>query len=345
MSISFFNQTHPGKVLSFGELLLRICPDANGEWLNQNQLPFYVGGAELNVATALALWSLPSKYFTALPDNGLSAQIISFLGNKGIDTSAIIQAGERIGLYYLTQGQDLKHNALVYDRAHSSFSGLKTGVIDWDKMLDGVSWFHFSAICPAISQNVADVCNEVLEVASAKGITISVDMNYRAKLWQYGKSPLDVMPALVKHCDLLMGNVWAAETMLGIPVMPGIHESGQKSIYLKEALKTSQQIIENYPKCKAVANTFRFDATNDIEYYTTLYTDNQFHNSNQYQTAQVTDKVGSGDCFMAGLIYGFYNGMEPQQTLEFATAAAFEKLFIKGDATTKTVADIKKAIK
>jgi 2-dehydro-3-deoxygluconokinase len=339
------HQTHSGKILSFGELLLRFCPDADGEWLNNNQLPFYVVGAELNAATALALWGLPSKYITALPDNWLSAQIIQSLLNRGLDTLPIILTGERMGIFYLAKGKDIKHDALIYDRANSSFSSLKPGIIDWDSILDDVDWFHFSAISPAISQNVADVCMEALDAASKKNITISVDMNYRSKLWQYGKSPLEVMPQLVKYCHLVMGNVWAAETMLGIPVTPDIHESGQKSIYLKEALKTSQQIIESYPECKVVANTFRFDATNDIKYYATLYTDNQFYNSNQYKTARVVDKVGSGDCFMAGLIYGFYDNLEPHEALEFATAAAFEKLFINGDATTRTVTQIKSTIK
>ena len=211
--------------------------------------------------------------------------------------------------------------------------------------MNGICWFHFSAICPALSQNVADVCLEALQAAAAKNITISVDLNYRSKLWQYGKSPLEVMPDLVKYCDLVMGNVWAAEMMLGIPVVPNVHESGLKSIYLKEALKTSQGIMANFPKCQAVANTFRFDATHDIKYYTTLYTDDQFYHSAEYETQAVTDKVGSGDCFMAGLIYGFYNNLLPPQTLEFATAAAFGKLFINGDATSQTVADIKSMIK
>jgi 2-dehydro-3-deoxygluconokinase len=345
MSKSFTLHTNSGTILSFGELLLRICPDADGAWLTDNQLPFYVGGAELNVATALALWGLPSKYFTALPDNGLSAQLVKSLQSKNIDTSAIHYDTGRIGLYFLTKGQDLKHDALIYDRANSAFAGLKPGVIDWDKILQGVSWFHFSAICPAINQNVADVCLEALEAASARDITISVDMNYRAKLWQYGKKPTEIMPALVKHCDLIMGNVWAAEIMLGIDVIPDIHESGQKSIYLKEALKTSETLMAQYPKCKAVANTFRFDASSGIKYYTTLYSDADFYHSAVYETTQITDKVGSGDCFMAGLIYGFYNNLPPQQTIDFATAAAFTKLSVMGDATSQTVAQIKKAIK
>jgi 2-dehydro-3-deoxygluconokinase len=345
MSQFLNNQPEKGKILSFGELLLRFCPDPDGEWTNNNRLPVYVVGAELNVSNSLALWGLPVKYFTLLPENDLTAHIIRYLQNRGIDISSIHYCGNRVGLYYLTENNDIKHNALIYDRDHSAFAGLKPGMIDWDKVLEGVTWFHFSAICPALNQNVADVCREVLEIASKKKITISVDMNYRSKLWQYGKSPVDVMPDLVKYCDLVMGNIWAAEMMLGIPVIPNIHESGQKSIYLNEALKTSQRIMGQYPKCKAVANTFRFDATNDIKYYTTLYIENQLYNSGEYETVYVIDKVGSGDCFMAGLIYGFYNRHEFKELLEFATAAAFEKLFIKGDATTKTVAEIKNSMK
>ena len=334
-----------GSILSFGELLLRLCPDAAGDWLSDARLPFYIGGAELNVANALALWGLPVKYFTALPENGLSAQIINYLRERGINTSSIHFGGDRIGLYFLTTGQDIKHNALVYDRAGSSFSALKTGMIDWDKMLQDVSWFHFSAICPAISQNVADVCEEALEAAEKKHITISVDLNYRLKLWQYGKSPVEIMPGLVKHCDLVMGNIWAAEKMLGINLIPNVHESGLKGVYLEESLKTSEAIMAGFPKVKAVANTFRFDATNDVKYYTTLYTEGHLYQSHEYETDSLVDKVGSGDCFMAGLIYGFYKDSAPQETLDFATAAAFEKLFVKGDAIDKNTEEIKKTIK
>ncbi|TSD67239.1 sugar kinase [Inquilinus sp. KBS0705] len=334
-----------GAVLSFGELLLRISPDAEGNWLNNNSLPFYVGGAELNVATALALWDVPSRYFTALPQNGLTEQVVTYLNKKNINTQPIYYHGNRMGLYYLTKGKDLKHNALVYDRAGSAFADLKPGMIDWDKVLDGVSWFHFSAICPAISQQVADVCLEVLQAASARGITVSVDLNYRSKLWQYGKQPQDVIPALVKYCDLIMGNIWAAEQMLGIDVLGDIHESGQKSIYLKEALSSSQRLIQQYPKCKAVANTFRFDEAADIKYYAALYTNGEFYTSYEYCTNQIADKVGTGDCFMAGLIYGFYNALSPQQTLDFATSAAFQKLFIASDATNNTIEQIENAIK
>ncbi len=332
-------------VLSFGELLLRICLDAGGEWLKENSLPFYVGGAELNVATALALWNVPSKYFTALPDNDLSRQLLNYLGQKNIDTSAIQFSGNRIGLYFLTQGKDLKQDALVYDRANSAFSDLKPRDVNWDAVLSGVSWLHFSAICPAVSQSVADICLELLQAASIKRITISIDLNYRAKLWKYGKEPEEVIPQLLTYCDLVMGNVWAAEKMMGIAVNPNIHKTGEKDVYLQEALKTSQAIMKRYPKCKAVANTFRFDADKSIRYFTTLYSQSQLINSSEYTSEHIVDKVGSGDCFMAGLIYGFYQDWPLADTLEFSTSAAFQKLFINSDATNKTVAEIKKGIK
>lgn len=332
------------KVLSFGELLLRICPDSDGQWLAENKLPFYIGGAELNVATALALWEIPSAYFTALPENFMSEQIIGYLNAQQIDTSKIHHSGDRIGLYYLPKGKDLKNAGVIYDRANSAFAMLQTGTIDWDKVLDGVTWFHFSAICPALNQAAADVCLEAVRVASAKGITISIDLNYRAKLWQYGKQPSEIIPELAAYCDLIMGNIWAAEKMLSISLPEFFHETSDKNIYLDQARKTSEEIIKNYPKCKSVANTFRFDYKQGIKYYTTLYSANELTVSKEYRSEKILDKVGSGDCFMAGLIYGFCKGNDLVETLNFATAAAFNKLFIPSDCTTATVADVEKTL-
>lgn len=209
---------------------MRICPDVAGDWLEENSLPFYVGGAEANVATALALWGIPSAYLTALPDNLLARQIAAYLGEKGIDVSRVLYQGDRLGLYYLPKGKDLKNAGVIYDRAHSSFSALRSGMIDWDRVLEGVEWLHFSAISPALNQGVAEVCEEGLKAATGKGIMISVDLNYRAKLWQYGVAPTAVMPRLVEYCDLVMGNLWAAEKMLGIPVDVELTEGGGKKI-------------------------------------------------------------------------------------------------------------------
>jgi 2-dehydro-3-deoxygluconokinase len=332
------------KVLNFGELLLRICPDGDGEWLAENKLPFYVGGAELNVATALALWEVPSAYFSALPDNFMSAQILDYINKCKIDSSRIKRSGDRLGLYYLPKGKDLKNAGVIYDRANSSFATLKPNSLNWNEIFKEVSWFHFSTICPALNQDAADLCLEAVKEASARDITISIDLNYRAKLWKYGKQPIDIVPELVKYADLIMGNVWAAEQMLGIPVPSDIHEVGTKENYLKQAEATSKAIIHKFPKCKHVANTFRFDYKGGIRYYTTLFTNNQLFVSKEYLSEKILDRVGSGDCYMAGLIYGFYNLHQPQQILEFATGAAYNKLYIPSDCTTSTVQDVNQTI-
>jgi 2-dehydro-3-deoxygluconokinase len=334
------------KVLSFGEILLRICPDMDGLWLEENKLPFYIGGAELNAATALALWGVPSAYLSAMPDNSITQEIIGYVDAKKVDVSKMIFGGERLGLYYLPKGKDLKNAGVIYDRANSSYASLKINQINWDEIFEDVSWFHFSAICPAINQDIADVCLEALKVAASKNITISLDLNYRAKLWKYGKEPINILPELAKYCTLIMGNVWAANKMLGTALHPELELSGDynKETLLKQATDTSKEIQNLFPACKAVANTFRFDNGKGIKYYTTLYTDNELSVSPEYVSEEILDKVGSGDCFMAGLIYGFYKELPVSEVLNFATAAAYDKLYIPSDATTSTVNQIEKRI-
>lgn len=332
-------------VLSFGELLLRICPDGEGEWLQENALSCYVGGAEANVATALALWGIPSAYFTALPDNMMSHQLAGYLGERNIDISRVIYQGNRLGLYFLPKGKDLKNAGVIYDREYSSFWDLQPGTIDWDTVFRGVKWLHFTAISPALNARVAAVCEEALQAASARKITVSVDLNYRAKLWQYGVAPVDIMPGLVQYCDIVMGNLWAAEKMLGIPVDVSLSADSTKEAYLAHAERTSQEIMRKFSRTKMVANTFRFDKDGmGIQYYTALYAGGSSYHSTAYRAEKIVDKVGSGDCFMAGLIYGQYSGRGFQETLEFATAAAFQKLFIANDATNQRVGEIEKSI-
>ncbi len=334
------------KVLSFGEILLRICPDMDGEWLKENKLPFYVGGAELNVATALALWNVPSAYLSAVPDNSVTREIIDYLDKRDIDTTPMVFHGDRLGLYYLPKGKDLKNAGVIYDRANSAYADLKVGQINWDEVFEDVSWFHFSAICPAINQSIADICLEALKVASSKNITVSLDLNYRAKLWKYGKEPINILPELAKYCTLIMGNVWAANKMLGTALHDDLKptEGYAKETLLQQATDTSKEILSLFTACKAVANTFRFDNGKGIRYYTTIYTNNELTVSEEYVSDEILDKVGSGDCFMAGLIYGFYNQLPVSETLNFATAAAYDKLYIPSDATTSTVAEIEKRI-
>lgn len=327
------------KVLCFGELLLRLSPDVKGEWMTNNVIPVFIGGAELNVATALAKWEMQVGYCTVLPDNFLTLQLLKMIGDKNIDTSTVILKGNKIGIYYLPQGTELKNAGVIYDRSNSSFSDLEIGEIDWEKILDGITWFHFSAICPAVSQKIADVCEEALQVCVQKNIKISIDLNYRSKLWQYGKHPNEVMPELVQYCDLVMGNVWAAEVMLNIPVHPNLRQVNTKALYLNQAKETSQNILLQFPKCKSIANTYRFDE-DGIQYYGTLYSEDVMYVSPEHKGKSVVDKVGSGDCFMAGLIYGHLHQLPAQQVIDLASAASFQKLFIKGDSINKTIEEI-----
>jgi len=327
-------------VFCFGELLLRLSPLLNGSWIQTASMPVYVGGAELNVARALSKWEVPVSYGTVLPGNYLSEEIIEFLATENIDTRSILLSGNRIGTYYLPQGADLKNAGVIYDREHSAFYDLKPGQIDWDEVLQGKQWFHFSAISPSLNAQLALVCKEGVQAATSKGLTVSVDLNYRSKLWQWGKTPVEVMPELLPYCDVVMGNIWAAEKMLGIELHVNLADN--KENYLAAAEKTAIAICCKYPKCKQVANTFRFDQPDGgLHYYATLFKDNHTTVSRMHQTKRVIDKVGSGDCFMAGLIYGNIKKYSTQDIIDFAAAAAFNKLFIKGDATTSTVEEIK----
>jgi 2-dehydro-3-deoxygluconokinase len=329
------------KVLCFGELLLRLSPRLKGEWIASESMPVFIGGAELNVARALARWELPVGYSTALPAHYLADEVIDWVSGQGIDVTAIRRSGNRIGTYYLPQGADMKAAGVIYDRAHSSFWDLAPGDIDWDAALEGVHWFHFSAISPALNAQAAAVCLEAAKAASEKGITVSVDLNYRARLWQYGKQPSEVMPELVQYCDVVMGNVWAEQQMLGIPVRSDLPD--EKEAYLEQSIASSAQILKQFPRCRQVANTFRFDAGEGVRYYATLHDGQQFYVASEQYSGSIIDKVGSGDTFMAGLIYGNCNSYWPQELIDFAAAAAFNKLFIPGDATTASVADIKRS--
>lgn len=331
-----------GKVLCFGEILLRYSMGQT--FPEQQDINAYVGGAEGNVALALAKWNIPVAYCTAMPDHFLTDKIIAFYQNNGVDTSAIIKVGERIGSYYLNQGADVKNAGVIYDRKYSSFSELKVSDINWEKVFQGVSWFHFTAISPALNPTIAAICEEALIVASRKGITISLDLNFREKLWKYGSKPIEVMPGLTKYANVIMGNVWAAEKMLGIAVDAKLDIAPTDADLLAEAESSSRAILLQYPNCHTVANTFRFSEGEGVKYFTTLFQENRIYRSKTLNTAKPIDKVGTGDCFMAGLIYGLINKEEPQQIVDFATRAAFQKLFIKGDATTSEVADIKKLI-
>jgi len=329
-----------GAVFCFGEILLRMSPALNRAWIHNASMPVYIGGAELNVAGALAKWNVPVNYCTAMPDNYLSREIVEELEAKKINTSAIHYSGNRVGAYYLPQGADLKNAGVIYDRAHSSFAALQPGTINWDEILNDCSWFHFSAISPALNENIALVCKEGLKAASSKGLTISVDLNYRSKLWQYGKQPAEIMPELVQYCGLIMGNIWAVESLLGIESPIKSSEGKTNEELLEAAGKSMLLIHRQYPKAGSLAYTFRLEK----EYWAVLQHGPQMAVSKKFAIGNVIDKVGSGDCFMAGLIYGLYQKHAPKDIIDYAAAAAFGKLLETGDATRQTVEQVKARI-
>jgi len=327
-------------ILCFGEILLRMSPVLRREWIHKASIPVYIGGAELNVATALARWQMPVKYCTAMPDHYLSHEMLEELKSLKIDVSAVYFSGQRIGSYYLPQGADLKNAGVIYDRAHSSFATLQPGMIDWEKVLHGCNWFHFSAISPALNENAALVCKEALKVASAKGLTISVDLNYRAKLWQYGKQPAEIMPELVQYCTVIMGNVWSVETLLGLKSPIESSEGMTDADLADAAAKSMLQLHKHYPKASSFGYTFRLEK----DYWGVLQHGHEMAVSKHFKIDTVVDKVGSGDCFMAGLIYGLYYGQKPKDIINYAAAAAFGKLHEFGDATRQTVDQVKARI-
>jgi len=335
------------KILTFGEILLRMSPSMGGKWIEDAIIPTFVGGAELNVAAALASWHIPVAYYTALPDqNALADEILSYLKSKNIETNSIPRSGERIGIYYLPQGADLKNTGVIYDRANSSFAALKPNELDWDSILENVEWFHLSAISPALNQSTADLCLEAVKIAAEKNIKISIDLNFRSKLWKYGKKPIEIIPEIANYCDLIMGNIWAAHQLLGIPIDPEVaRNNATKEEYLNQAETSGKSIFKQFPKCKLVANTFRFDHGKEgINYYTTLQNPDLMVVSPHFEKEKVIDKIGSGDCFMAGLLYGLYKNLTLQETVNFASAAAIGKLNEIGDFTQQTSNDIEKIL-
>jgi 2-dehydro-3-deoxygluconokinase len=334
-----------GRILCFGEVLMRFSPTMESQWLKAASLPVFLGGAELNVASALAKWGLPVSSCSVLPDSYITQDILKVLNEKGINTNNIILSGDRIGCYWLKQGTDLKNQSVIYDRTHSSFSELKTGMINWDHVFHDVTWFHFSAISPALNDSVAAVCQEALEIASLKNIKISIDLNYRPKLWKL-RNPHGLMSKLISRCDVVMGNIWSAHELLGIPLDSHLIERKEKTSYIQHAHQTATKILKRFARVKTVANTFRFEEeAGGISYFGSLYSAHRWADSSIYRSDKVLDKVGTGDCFMAGLIYGLYNNLPELEVIQLATAAGFGKFFELGDATNQELKSIWERIK
>jgi len=317
------------KILCFGELLLHFAPDSDGNWLNDQSVKIFMGGAEYNVATALGQWGNPVKLLSALPENFLGTQLESQLKNKGIE-AIVEKSNGRIGTFYLSSDGDMQNASVVYDRFPSVFTQSDFNSFSLDEVFSGVKWLHLSTITPALSENAYQKCLELMKEAASRNIKVSLDLNYRATLWQ-NKNPSDKIKHLMPFVNLLMGNIWSIQQFLDIPVEYELNGSYHDKNLLKQAEKSASEIQKTYPNVEMIANTFRFTSGEEVNYFATLFTDEKLFVSQHYQSDKIEERVGSGDAFMAALIHGTLKGNPAQQILEDATKVAFKKLFIKGD--------------
>lgn len=323
---------HKQRVFSFGELLLRIRTSADTFLDTEDRVTIYPGGSEANVVASLAQWGVACSYASRIPSHELAQNSLATLRAHGVDTSRCLQGGDRLGLYFLLSADGLTKGEVIYDRKYSSFSELKPGMVDWDALLTGHTWLHWSALTPGLSPDLADTIAELLAAANRADMTISVDLNYRNKLWDYGKDPVEIMPSLLQHCDVIMGNIWAANKMLGTRIDESLHRQTPIDSYYQHAKNSAHELMELLPRCKHIANTFRFmDRPTHNLLYGTYHTPDGDYLSAIHETDGVVDRIGSGDAFMAGLIYALIENKTPQQVIETATNAGFRKLFVKGD--------------
>lgn len=321
------------KILTFGELLIRYQTITSTYFSkSESNITSFIGGSETNVAVTLSQLGINSQLFTHLPDNAITSEIISNLEKLNVDTSKIKIQGDRIGQYTLLSANGLTNGEVIYDRKYSSFYQLELNDLNWDEIFEDCSWLHWTAITPALSENLALITKQALIEANKRNIKISVDLNYRNKLWQYGKNPIEIMPELVEFCDVIMGNIWAENKMLGTSIDDSLIRSTSKEIYVNYSEKVAKEIFEKFPKCKHVANTLRFmDNPNHNLFYGIYHTDNLTTFSDTFETSEIIDRIGSGDAFMGGLIYALVNDFDEQKIVDTATKAGFQKLFVKGD--------------
>ena len=334
------------KVVTFGEIMLRLAPPGFLRFSQTTSFDAIYGGGESNVAVSLANYGVPVDFVTRVPDNDIGACAMMEMRKRGVGVDKIIYGGERLGIYFLETGAVSRGSKVVYDRAHSAMSEITAGMVDWDSVFEGVSWFHWTGITPAISQGAADACLEAVKAASEKGITISTDLNYRAKLWKYcnAEHREAVMTELTSYCDIVLGNEEDAEMHFGIkPEGISVQTEGH-NVKAEAFLSVCEQMMKKFPKAKKVITTLRGSISASHNTWAgVLYDGETMYESPQYQITDIVDRVGGGDSFMGGLIYGLLKYPEDDQNaLNFAVAASCLKHTIKGDANLVTVAEVEK---
>ena len=332
------------KVVTFGEIMLRLSPPGFLRFSQTNNFDVNYGGGESNVAVSLANYGIPVEFVTRLPESELGQCAIMEMRKRGVGTSHISFGGDRLGVYFLETGAVNRGSNVLYDRANSALAEIKSGMIDWDKVFDGVSWFHWTGITPAISKSAAIVCLEAVKIASDRGITISTDLNYRSKLWQYEGNRQEIMTELTSYCDIIFGN--EEDTEMHFDIKPeGIDVTTQGHQVKPEVfLSVCKQMMKKFPRAKKIIISLRGSISASHNTWAgILYDGKNMYESKQYQITDIVDRVGGGDSFMAGLIYALLNyPNEDQRALDFSVAASCLKHTIKGDVNLVTVQEIEK---
>lgn len=333
------------RVVVFGEVMLRLKSPGCERLLQSPLLEATFGGGEANVAISLANFGLDVAYVTVLPRNPIADACIAYLRGKGVDTSPIVRDGERMGIYFLEAGANQRPSQVIYDRAGSAIATADPHSLDWERILEGASWFHVTGITPAISQNTADISLQAMQTARAKGLTVSCDYNYRKNLWKYGKTAPEVMTELVRYTDVGIANEEDCQRALNIRVEAGEWERAVETGALDpgQYRVLCEKVLAAFPNLKYQAITLRESYSADHNGWSAcLHNGRQFFLSVRYDITDIVDRVGSGDAFAAGLIYGLITGLDDEAALNFAVAASCLKHSIVGDANLVSVDEVKR---
>ncbi len=317
------------KVLTFGEIMLRLKAPGQERFFQSPMLEATFGGGEANVAVGLAHFGMEVYYVSVIPKNQIGDACVAELRKHGVNTSKIVRGGKRLGIYFLEPGANQRPSRVIYDRANSAISDASPDDMDWDSILTGIDWFHITGITPAISEKAAD--NSIVAVKKAKemGITVSCDLNYRKKLWKYGKEAREVMGELLKFVDVAVGNEEDCQKSLGISVDVDV-ESGR--LNTEKYRELTDKVLSEYPNIGKIAITMRESHSADYNGWSAVLNNRkEFLVSKKYEIHDIVDRVGAGDTFAAGLIYGFNNLDSDRDALEFAVAASCLKHSIPGD--------------
>ncbi|NLI99777.1 MAG: sugar kinase [Bacteroidales bacterium] len=334
------------KVVTFGEIMLRLATPGYQRFIQSNQLNATFGGGEANVAISLANYGIPVEFVTRLPDNEIADWCISELRKYNVGTNQIARGGERVGIYFLETGAVARPSKVVYDRANSSVAEVTKGMFNWREILKDASWFHWTGITPAISQGAADACLEAIQTANEMGVPVSCDLNYRKNLWKYGKTASEVMPNLVAGCDVILGNEEDAEKVFGIKPEGFQVEHTGGEVDAAEFESVCKQLMQKFPRAKKVIITLRGSINaNHNTWGGCLYSD-KLYQSKRYDITHIVDRVGGGDSFMGGLIYGLLtHKKDDQKALDFAVAASCLKHTVYGDFNLVSVSEVENLMK